>query len=119
MSLKQNNKKIKSFQAFFFLMILGLLVLGVGQIIIIDKAYNSSLVSISIERSQKIGQTINYPAEKTQESFYIAASKSGTKYYYRNCAGLGRIKPENLTFFGSESQAEGAGYSLAKNCQKP
>jgi len=52
------------------------------------------------------------------ETHQIAAAKTGSKYYYPNCAGLKRIKVENLVYFASESEAEKAGYELAKNCEK-
>jgi hypothetical protein len=140
MSLEQNAKKIKPqpelnpekdlmpFYLFFGLMglISSLFIWLIWQLVFLNNSYNLSNRPIVIEKSQRVGEisqepqaahpseTKNYP-----KNFYIAASKTGTKYYYQNCAGLGRIKPENLTFFASERQAEGAGYTLARNCQKP
>lgn len=46
----------------------------------------------------------------------IVASKNGTKYYYAKCSGVGRIKEENKVWFSTASDAEKAGYELAKNC---
>jgi len=103
-----------------------LLILLIWQLVLLNNSYNLSNRSIAIEKSQRVGEisqdlSPTYPiTDKTySKNFYIAASKNGTKYYYQNCTGLGRIKPENLTFFASERQAEGVGYTLAKNCQKP
>ena len=122
MSLEQNDKKIK----YLALPAIGLFVWLVWQLVFLNNSYNLTNRSIVIEKSQRVGEIsqespTTHPSEaKTYpKNFYIAASKTGTKYYYQNCAGLGRIKPQNLTFFTSESQAERAGYVLAKNCQKP
>ena len=122
MSLEQNDKKIKYLAGLALILLAWL----VWQLVLLNNSYNLSNRPIIIEKSQRVGEISlesppNHPAEtKTlPKNFYIAASKTGTKYYYQNCAGLGRIKPENLTFFTSERQAEGIGYTLAKNCQKP
>jgi len=119
MSLKQNDKKIKVLS---LLALLTVLVLGAGliyQLMSINNRYNLSNILIGIETSQRVGEIRVDKGKDSPKDFYIAASKSGTKYYYKNCSGLGRIKPENLTFFNSESLAERAGYGLAKNCKKP
>ena len=122
MSLEQNDKKIK----YLAVLASGLLIWLIWQLVLLNNSYNLSNRPIVIERSQRVGEisqespTTHPATPKTySKNFYIAASKTGTKYYYQNCAGLGRIKPENLTFFTSERQAEGAGYTIAKNCQKP
>jgi hypothetical protein len=143
MSLKQNDKKIKSEQvseatlkikrpleAFWSILLViiatSLLVWLIYQLVALNAKYNLSNIPITIEKSQRVGEisqevdtTYSAATKTSPKNFYIAASKSGTKYYYQNCAGLSRIKPENLTFFASESLAERAGYTLAKNCQKP
>lgn len=46
----------------------------------------------------------------------IVASRNGTRYYFPWCSGLNRIKEENKIFFNSEKEAQGAGYTLAANC---
>jgi hypothetical protein len=139
MSLEQNAKKIKpqpetnpvnefeSSYLFFGLVGLmsGLLIWLIWQLLLLNNSYNLSNQSVFIEKSHRVGEinkeesATNPTTTKTYfKNFYIAASKSGTKYYYQNCVGLNRIKPENLIFFASESLAERAGYTLAKNCQK-
>lgn len=140
MSLEQNAKKIKphpeinpekeiisSYLVFWSVgIMLGLFVWLIWQLVLLNNSYNLSNRTILIEKSRivgEVGRTLpliqSITAKTYLKNFYIAASKTGTKYYYKNCAGLGRIKHENLTFFVSESQAEGAGYTLAKNCLKP
>lgn len=46
----------------------------------------------------------------------VVASKNGTKYYYPECAGAGRITETNKIWFISATAAEAAGYALAGNC---
>lgn len=140
MSLEQNAKKIKPLSELnprkelgppylvlgLIGLISGLFVWLIWQLVLLNNSYNLSNRPIIIEKSQRVGEIsletpTNHPikAKTYPKNFYIAASKTGSKYYYQNCAGLSRIKSENLTFFTSESLAEGAGYTLAKNCQKP
>ena len=147
MSLEQNDKKIKpqpelnpkkdlvpAYLVFGLIGLMsGLFVWLIWQLVFLNNFYNLSNRLIVIEKSQRVGEisqetSVGQPAtsgtnpvstKTSPKNFYIAASKTGTKYYYQNCAGLNRIKSENLTFFVSEGQAEGAGYTPAKNCQKP
>ena len=119
MSLKQNNKKIKLFHATLILVMLvlwGGLIFQIISLGIKNSFYNKA---IAIVKSEKVSE-LNLNLDKNSGgNLKIGASKGGTKYYYPNCSGLKRIKPENLIFFTSESQAEAAGYSLAANCKKP
>ncbi len=46
----------------------------------------------------------------------ITASKNGTAYYFAWCSNS--IKEENKITFASETEAQVAGYRLAKNCSK-
>ncbi len=48
----------------------------------------------------------------TQGAF--AGSKNGTKYYTPGCAGLDRIKPENLIWFQTAEDATLQGYTPAQ-----
>ena len=119
MSLKQNGKKIKLFYICLLLVAIGLFTFLIIQISHLNQSHNFYNKSIDITKSQKVQNLAMSKDSKTQKTFYIAASTGGTKYYYQNCSGLKRIKPENLIYFTSESLAEGAGYTLAKNCKKP
>lgn len=47
----------------------------------------------------------------------IVASKNGKKYYYSNCKGINRIKPENRIYFETKEQAEAKGLTLASGCK--
>lgn len=44
----------------------------------------------------------------------FAGSKNGTKYYTPGCAGLERIKPENLIWFQTAEDATLQGYTPAQ-----
>jgi hypothetical protein len=46
----------------------------------------------------------------------VYASKTGSRYYYEDCAGLKRIKEENREMFQNAIFAEKAGYEKAANC---
>jgi hypothetical protein len=119
MSLEQNSKKIKLFQISLFLVPAMLFIALIFQISWLSLRYNFSNNDITIEESQSVKEIDLNKPKGDLKNFYIGASKSGTKYYYQNCTGLKRVKEVNLVFFTSESQAEGAGYALAKNCKKP
>lgn len=119
MSLEQNSKKIKLFQIGLFLVPTMLFVALMFQISWFSMRYNFSNNDITIKESQNVKVIDLNKGKESSKTFYIAASRGGTKYYYQNCTGLKRVKEENLVFFASESQAEGAGYTLAKNCKKP
>jgi hypothetical protein len=43
----------------------------------------------------------------------FAGSKNGTKYYTPGCAGLDRIKPENIIWFKDAQDATLQGYTAA------
>jgi len=47
----------------------------------------------------------------------IVASKNGKRYYYNNCTGVNRIKPENRIYFDTKEQAEARGLTLASGCK--
>jgi hypothetical protein len=46
----------------------------------------------------------------------VYASKSGKKYYYKDCSGINRIKLENRVAFANAEMAEQSGYTKAANC---
>ena len=103
-------------------MVIGVILLFgliVYQIATLEYSFNHNDNVISIEKSLEIADIAPKIGKSASDGFYIVASKSGTKYYYQNCTGLDRIKHENRVFFASETEAEGRGLSLAKNCKKP
>jgi hypothetical protein len=119
MSLEQNHKKIKSLIQFLII----ILSISISyKYSVIYRFYNSrGLIEV-----QKNHFTVDFSGQVSNPSdnndnvsvtFYIAASKNGTKYYYEGCSGLNRINSENLVYFDSEPSAEEKGYELAKNCE--
>lgn len=108
MSISYTERKIN--------LILGILVilsffLGIGLI----------LLNFGQKQAQNItfvARDITVPQKVVEEELEVFASKDGTKYYYAGCAGLKRIKKENVITFASKELAEKAGYSLAANCKQ-
>ena len=47
----------------------------------------------------------------------VVASKSGTKYYLPECAGVERIAEANKVWFTSPAAAIAVGYAPAANCE--
>ncbi len=52
-----------------------------------------------------------------QGSGSFVASKQGKKYFPVDCGTAKSIKEENKVFFGSESEAEAAGYERSLTCK--
>jgi hypothetical protein len=46
----------------------------------------------------------------------FVASKNGTKYHRATCPGAKQIKEENKIYFGTQDEAQAAGYTKAANC---
>jgi hypothetical protein len=64
--------------------------------------------------------SINVGANKAVEAEgmgVVYASKNGTRYYFSNCGGLSRIKPENKISFPNPAAAEATGLTLASGCR--
>ncbi len=51
------------------------------------------------------------------ESGEFVASKQGKKYFPVDCGTAKAIKEENKVFFGSESEAQAAGYERSLTCK--
>jgi hypothetical protein len=122
MSLEQIKEKIKPFfkfnHLFLNLLILILFVtLGIGLFLMykgVEKAEAPTIEKgVFTPEFRILDPKIGDMAGK------IVASSGGSVYYYPHCGGLARIKPENRLYFDSAEEAENAGFSLAKNCQKP
>ncbi|MGA1046697.1 MAG: hypothetical protein ACO3UU_01710 [Minisyncoccia bacterium] len=81
--------------------------------------------AIAIQSETKIeaiksDQTITKPIDNTASTVAtdkIVASKNGKRYYYPNCGGINRIKPENRIYFDTKEQAEAKGLTLASGCK--
>lgn len=70
------------------------------------------------------GQTAKIPTRDAVSDVLVSdastyvASRSGTKYHHRDCAGAKRIKEENRIYFTTEAEARAAGYTPAANCSQ-
>lgn len=72
-------------------------------------------LSKGLEASQ-ISLSSSFKSEGEGEKLFVA-SKSGTRYYFPWCSGVGRIKEENKIWFTTPEEAKKAGYSPASNCK--
>lgn len=72
--------------------------------------------SVSVASVPGSPKTVDAPLG-TVMGLYVA-SKSGTKYHHRDCAGAKRIKDENRIYFATEDEARAAGYEPAANCSQ-
>ncbi len=75
---------------------------------LLSKRALSSLQAVA--NPEKNGAT---PGMSTAPQGAFAGSKNGTKYYTPGCAGLERIKPENIVWFQSAEDATLQGYTPA------
>ena len=81
--------------------------------------------AIAIQSDTKIEeikseQSTTKPVDNTASTVAtgkIVASKNGKRYYYPNCGGINRIKPENRIYFDTKEQAEAKGLTLASGCK--
>lgn len=73
------------------------------------------LSQMAIQGPQKDTVQEEATSETTPSSVQgmFAGSKNGTKYYTPGCAGLDRIKPENIIWFASVEDATLQGYTAA------
>lgn len=46
----------------------------------------------------------------------FVASKTGTKYYPKDCGSISRIKEENRIYFATEKEAQDKGYARTESC---
>lgn len=67
-----------------------------------------------IDNNTKVSED-NLKSESSNSK--IVASKNGKRYYYSNCGGVNRIKPENRIYFDTKEQAESKGLTLAAGCK--
>jgi len=125
-------KFVKQIEGFLLIMS-AILIGGSGYLIGNINAIESNLSDIqvvypdviAIQSETKIeemnsGQTITKPIDNTPSNIstgQIVASKNGQRYYYPNCSGINRIKPENRIYFENKKQAEDKGLTLASGCK--
>ncbi|MFC1801955.1 hypothetical protein ACFLY7_00735 [Patescibacteria group bacterium] len=56
-------------------------------------------------------------SNKTKQLSQLVASKKGSKYFLPWCSSAQTIKENNKVWFSSKEEAEGKGYTPAKNCK--
>jgi len=128
MSLKHKLKKIKCFYALLFILLIFNILVFVSLLTYLflnlykndgpEYVFNAFEVA-GLYKTLDLNNKIEPDNSKIDETWYIMASKNGTKYYYQNCSGINRIKKENRVYFDDYKGAEKEGYQLAKNCKKP
>ncbi len=126
MSFAQIKEKIKplikfdpSFVKTIYLALIFALSISLGFGVFYAHKTTISAVAPSIEKRVFSPKFDILDPEKGDMAGKIGASVTGSVYYYSNCSGLSRIKPENRMYFDSVEDAEMSGLSLAKNCKKP
>ena len=93
----------------------GLSSFGLGRLSV-DLKPNPPLVATDVAASPLMEQH-TIPSISIRTDKRVAASRSGTAYYFPWCAGLSRIKEENKVWFPTKEAAEKAGLNLAGNCR--
>jgi hypothetical protein len=93
---------------------------GVGALILLIAIASFGLGRLSVFSEEKSEISITSarvipPAMATGGEY--EASKAGTTYYFPWCSGAESIQPQDQVWFKSESAAQKAGYSPAKNCK--
>ena len=86
------------------------------QIVYPDNIAINEDVQIEESQSQK-STTQSNDMKSDSATGKIVASKNGKRYYYPNCGGINRIKPENRIYFDTKEQAESKGLTLASGCK--
>lgn len=128
-SIANITRKIKSFTqkslftdilAVFIILFTSTLSFGLGRLSVIKENRQPVLIKypendLSYKENnlpQYRDSRISAPAGKT-----VLASKNGTKYYFINCSGADRIKPENIVWFTGPEDAEKAGLTKSSTCK--
>lgn len=57
-------------------------------------------------------------AKKLDTRVVVSKASTSKKYHYVWCSSFKKIKLENQIWFNSDKEAETAGYTLARNCEK-
>lgn len=81
---------------------------GLGRLSIVEQYAREDKVSIIVPELQDL--TLD------TSKFNYVASKSGTRYYPKNCKAANRIKDENKVYFETKVEAEESGLTPATGC---
>jgi hypothetical protein len=82
----------------------------------VPEEYTKSAVLPSREVTQGGVQPVSQAEKPAVLLDAVVASKTGSRYHLLGCPGAAQIKPDNLLTFGSQEEAEAAGYKPAANC---
>lgn len=75
-----------------------------------QKAFSAPQKIAEIEKSKET-------ASSTEKSGSFVASRQGKKYFPVDCGSAKTIKEENRVYFGSEVEAQAAGYERTLSCK--
>ena len=95
----------------FAVFLIGMMGFGLGRLSVIMPEKHEIQVTKPLSANDPEKES-----NKTAAIVKIVASKNGSTYYFPWCSN--NIKEENKIYFNDEQGAEGAGYRLAKNCEK-
>jgi len=95
-----------------------IMVLGVTLVVGAFRLYQMRDEKIDIQyESQAFSLgALEQGREQATSTEQFVASKNGTKYYPVGCSYSNRIKEENRIFFGSEEEAQKAGFERTVQC---
>ena len=126
MSLKHKLKKIKCFYALLFILLIFNILVFVSLLTYLflnlykndgpEYVFNAFEVA-GLYKTLDLNNKIEPDNSKIDETWYIMASKNGTKYYFPNCSGINRIKIENRIYFSDEQSAINKGLQKSKTCK--
>lgn len=122
------NKKSNIIVGVVAIAVVGLIVAGMA---IIPKAGKGGEQPAAVQASQnstlntqkglEVGvverDTSSSPAREGSKGGSFVASKQGKKYFPVDCGSVKTIKDENRVYFGSEAEAQEAGYERTLTCK--
>ena len=108
--LKDNKTDLMLAISFFLIAIIGF---GLGRLSAAFEAPNDTIRIEEVALPALAGEQALQAGEMR-----FVGSKNGTIYHLSSCSGASRIKEENKIWFSSKEEAEGLGYTPAKNCKE-
>lgn len=107
----ESNKKDLFLGTAVFLV--GMIGFGLGRLSVLVPDKTPLTITEPPQANRELQAGVGYVSKSGGE---VHASKNGSAYYFPWCKNS--IKEENKVTFSSEQEATGAGYTLAKNCEK-
>jgi len=102
------------------LSVVGIIILGIGGLSLRDKPEQGRSPALTESRAVAVSDSVALVSTSTSTPSGVGsfvASKQGKKYFPMDCGTAKSIKDENKVYFGSESEAIGAGYERSKTCK--